>query len=111
MLDDEEFGDFMLTSMALTAMDMTLGAFAYTWSQMVAPKDAPRGASSSLDPQCSENNQQARLPEPFTLDEMVPISSMVPSSMMEAFSNQSAQTGAHHVEVSRVVHKAATLVY
>jgi hypothetical protein len=57
--DDEEFGDFMLSGMALTAADMTLEAFAHTWSQTTAPKDAPRGASPSLDPQRGEGNRQA----------------------------------------------------
>ena len=30
VLDDEDFGNFMLSGMALTAADMTLKAFAYT---------------------------------------------------------------------------------
>jgi hypothetical protein len=57
--DDEEFGDFMLNGMALTEVDMTLEAFAHTWSQTATPKDAPRGASPSLDPQRGEGNRQA----------------------------------------------------
>jgi hypothetical protein len=64
--DDEEFGDFMLSDMALTAADMTLEAFEHTRSQTAAPKDAPRGVSPSLDPQRGEGNRQARLPESFT---------------------------------------------
>jgi hypothetical protein len=56
VLDDEECGDFMLSGMALTAADMTLESFVHTRNQMAAPKDAPRGASPSLDPQRGENN-------------------------------------------------------
>jgi hypothetical protein len=59
MLDDEEFGDFMLWSMALTVADMILEASARTRSLTTAPKEAPRGASSSLDPQRNEGNRQA----------------------------------------------------
>jgi hypothetical protein len=54
--DDEEFGDFMLSGMALTVGNMTLEAFAHTRSQTVAPKDVPRGSSPSLDPQRGEGN-------------------------------------------------------
>jgi hypothetical protein len=54
-----------------------LEAFAHTRSQTVAPKEAPRGASPSLDPQRGEGNKQARLPKSFTLGEVVPTSSMV----------------------------------
>jgi hypothetical protein len=39
--DDEEFGDFMLSSMALTTADMIVEVFAHTWSQTVVPKDTP----------------------------------------------------------------------
>jgi hypothetical protein len=39
--DDEEFGDFMLSGIILSVVDMTLEAFAHTWSQTVALKDAP----------------------------------------------------------------------
>jgi hypothetical protein len=98
--DDEEFGDFMLSGAAFTVADMTLEAFAHTWSQTAAPKDAPRGASPSLDPQHGEGNRQARLPESITLDEMMPTSSMVPPSRVEAPSNRSVQGSASHVEVS-----------
>jgi hypothetical protein len=59
VLDDEEFGDFMSSGMALTAADMTLETFAYTRSQTVAPKDAPRGVSPSLNLQRSKGNRQA----------------------------------------------------
>jgi hypothetical protein len=76
--DDEEFEHFMLSGMAITAADLTLEAFTHTRSQTVVPKEAPRGASPSLDPQRSEGNKQARLPESFTLGEVVPTSSMVP---------------------------------
>jgi hypothetical protein len=55
--DDEEFGDFMLSGMAFTTADMTLEAFSHTRSQTTTPKDAPRGASPSLDPQHSEGNR------------------------------------------------------
>jgi hypothetical protein len=77
LLDDEDFEHFMLSGMAITAADLTLEAFAYTRSQTAAPKEAPRGASPSLDPQGGDGNKQARLPESFTLGEVVPISSMV----------------------------------
>jgi hypothetical protein len=55
--DNEEFGDFMLNGMALTAVDMTMEVFVHTRNQTAAPKDAPRGASPSLDPQRGEGNQ------------------------------------------------------
>jgi hypothetical protein len=48
--DDEDFEHFMLSRMAITAADLTLEAFAHTRSQTGAPKEAPRGASPSLDP-------------------------------------------------------------
>jgi hypothetical protein len=48
--DNEEYGDFMMSGMAVTAEDLTLEVFANTRSQMAAPKDTPRGASSNLDP-------------------------------------------------------------
>jgi hypothetical protein len=48
--DDEDFERFMLSGMAITVADLTLEAFAHTRSQTVAPKEAPRGASPSLDP-------------------------------------------------------------
>jgi hypothetical protein len=67
--NDDEFRDFMLIGVALMAADMTLEAFANTRSQTTAPKDVPRCASSSLDPQRSEGSRQARLPESFTLGE------------------------------------------
>jgi hypothetical protein len=57
--DVEEFGDFMLNGMVLTAADMTVEVFAHTWSQTAAPKDAPRGASPSLHPQRGQGNRQA----------------------------------------------------
>jgi hypothetical protein len=75
--DIEEYGDFMMSGMAVTAEDLTLEVFANTQSQTAAPKDTPRGASSNLDPQRGEGNRQARLLESFTLEEMVPTASMV----------------------------------
>ena len=54
--DDEEFGDFMLSGMVLTMVDMILEAFALTKSQMATPKDVPRGASPCFDPQHGEGN-------------------------------------------------------
>jgi hypothetical protein len=36
ILDDEEFGDFMLSGMALTTADMTVEVFAHTRSQTAA---------------------------------------------------------------------------
>jgi hypothetical protein len=89
--DDEEFGDFMMSGMAFTTKDLTLEVFANTRSQTTAPKDTPRGASSNLDPQRGEGNQQARLLESFTLEEMVPTTSMVYPSRVETSSNRSAQ--------------------
>jgi hypothetical protein len=75
--DDEEYGDSMMSGMAFTAEDVTLEVFANTRSQTAAPKDTPRGASSNLDLQHGEGNRQARLPESFTLEEMVQTTSMV----------------------------------
>jgi hypothetical protein len=109
--DDEEFEHFMLSGMAITAADLTLEAFAHTWSQTVAPKEAPRGASPSLDPQRGEGNKQARLPESFTLGEMVPTFSMVPPIRMRVPSAKVAQGGAELVEAPGVVSAAAARVY
>jgi hypothetical protein len=50
VLDDEEYGDFVMSGMAFTTEDLTLEVFANTQSQTTAPKDTPRGASSNLDP-------------------------------------------------------------
>jgi hypothetical protein len=87
-LDDKEYGEFMTSGMAFTMEDLTLEVFVNTWSQTAAPKDTPRGASSNLDPQCGEGNRQARLPESFTLAEMVPTTSMVYPSRVVASSNR-----------------------
>jgi hypothetical protein len=88
--DDEEYGDFMMSGMAFTAEDLTLEVFTNTRSQTAAPKDTPQGASSNLDPQRGEGNRQARLPESFTLEEIVLTTSMVYPSRMEASSNRPA---------------------
>jgi hypothetical protein len=109
--DDKEYGDFMMSGMAFTAEDLTLEVFANTWSQTVAPKDTPRGANSNLDPQRGEGNRQARLPESFTLEEIVPTTSMVYPSRVEASSNRLAQRGAKPTKASRVVQEAASLIY
>jgi hypothetical protein len=101
--DNEEYGDFMMSGMAITAEDLTLEVFANTRSQTAAPKDTPRGASSNLDPQRSEGNRQARLPESFTLEEMVPTTSMVYPSRVEASSNRPSQRGAKPTKASGVV--------
>jgi hypothetical protein len=58
---------------------------------MAAPKEAPRGASSSLDPQRGEGNKQARLPKSFTLGEVVPTSSVVPPIKVRVPSAKIAQ--------------------
>jgi hypothetical protein len=108
--NDDEFGNFMLSSMALTAADMTLEAFANTRSQTMAPKDVPRGASSNLDPQRSEGSWQARLPESFYLGVLVPTSSMVPPSRVEAPATKTTHKGSPNEEASKVVCEAATLV-
>jgi hypothetical protein len=39
--DNEEYGDVMMSSMAITAEDLTLEVFANTRSQTAAPKDTP----------------------------------------------------------------------
>jgi hypothetical protein len=109
--DDEEYGDFMISGMAFTAEDLTLEVFANTRSQMAAPKDTPRGASSNLDPQRGEGNRQAQLPESFTLEEMVPTTSMVYPSRVEASSNRPAQRGAKPTKASGVVQEVASLIY
>jgi hypothetical protein len=109
--NNEEYGEFMMTGMAFTWEDMTLEVFANTRSQMAAPKDTPRGASSNLDPQCDEGNCQARLPESFTLEEMVPTTSMVYPSRVEASSNRPSQRGAKPTKASGVVQEAASLIY
>jgi hypothetical protein len=91
--DNEEYGDFMMSSMAFKAEDLTLEVFANTRSQTAAPKDTPRG----------EGNRQARLPESFTLEEMVPTTSMVYPSRVEASSNKPSQRGAKSTKTSGVV--------
>jgi hypothetical protein len=109
--DDEEYGDFTMSGMAFTTEDLILEVFANTRSQTTAPKDTPRGASSNLDPQRGEANRQARLPESFILEEMVPTTSMVYPSRVEAFSNRPAQRGAKPTKASRVVQEVASLIY
>jgi hypothetical protein len=109
--DDEEYGDFMMSGMAFTAENLTLKVFANTRSQMAAPKDTPRGASSNLDPQRGEGNRQTRLPESFTLEEMVPTTSMVYPSRVEASSNRPAQRGTRPTKASGVVQEATSLIY
>jgi hypothetical protein len=109
--DDKEYGDFMMNGMAFTTKDLTLEVFANTRSQTAAPKDTPRGASSNLDPQRGGGNRQARLPESFTLEEMVPTTSMVYPSRVEASLNRPAQRGAKSTKASRVVQEAASLIY
>jgi hypothetical protein len=98
--DNEEYGDFMTSGMAVTAEALIVEVFANTRSQTAAPKDTPRGASSNLDPQRGEGNRQARLPESFTLEEMVPTTSMVYPSRMEASSNRPSQRGARPTKAS-----------
>jgi hypothetical protein len=109
--NDEKYGDFMMSSMAFTAEDLTLEIFANTRSQTAAPKDTPRRASSNLDPQRGEGNRQARLPESFSLEEMVPTTSMVYPLRVEASSNRPAQRGAKPTKASGVVQEAASLIY
>jgi hypothetical protein len=65
-----------------------LEVFANTLNQTAVPKDTLQGASSNLDPQRGEGNRQAGLPESFTLEEMVPTTSMVYPSRVEASSNK-----------------------
>jgi hypothetical protein len=109
--DDKEFEYFMLSGMAITTADLTLEAFTHTRSQMAAPKEAPRGASPSLDPQRGEGNKQARLSESFTLGEVVPTSSMVPPIRVRVPSAKIAQGSAESVEAPGVVIEAAARVY
>jgi hypothetical protein len=109
--DDEEFEHFMLSGIAITAADLTLEAFAHTRSQTVAPKEAPRGASPSLDPQRGKGNKQARLPESFTLGEVVPTSSVVLSIRVRVPSPKVAQGGTESVEAPGVVSAAVARVY
>jgi hypothetical protein len=109
--NNEEYGDFMMSGMAITAEDLIVEVFTNTQSQTAAPKDTPRGASSNLDPKRGEGNRQARLPESFTLEEMVPTTSMVYPSRMEASSNRPSQRGARPTKASGVVQEAASLIY
>jgi hypothetical protein len=108
--DDEDFERFMLSGMAITTVDLTLEAFVHTRSQTAAPKEAPRGADPSLDPQCDEGNMQAQLLESFTLGEVVPTSSMVLLIRMRIYSAKIAQGSTELVEVPRVVSEAAAWV-
>jgi hypothetical protein len=100
-----------MSGMAITVEDLTVEVFANTRGQTAAPKDTPRGASSNLDPQRGEGNRQARLPESFTLEEMVPTTSMVYPSRVEASSNRPSQRGAKSTKASGVVQEAASLIY
>jgi hypothetical protein len=109
--DNEEYGEFMMSGMAFTAEDLTLEVFTNTRSQTAAPKDTPRGASSNLDPQRREGNRQARLPKSFTLEEMVPTTSMVYPSRVEASSTRPTQRSAKPTKASGVVQEAASLIY
>jgi hypothetical protein len=109
--DNEEYGDFMMSGLAITTEDLTVEVFANTRSQTAAPKDTPRGASSNLDPQRGEGNRQARLPESFTLEEMVPTTSMVYPSRVEASSNRPSQKGVKSTKTSGMVQEAASLIY
>jgi hypothetical protein len=109
--DDENFEHFMLSGMAITAADLTLEAFAHTRNQTVAPKEAPCGASPSLDPHRGEGNKQARLSESFILREVVPTSSMVPPIRVRVPSRKIAQGGTELVEAPGVVSEAAARVY
>jgi hypothetical protein len=90
---------------------LTLEAFAHTRNQTAAPKEAPRGTSPSLDPQHGEGNKQARLPESFTLEEVVPTSSMVPPIRMRVPLVKIAQGGVESVEAPEVMSEAAARVY
>jgi hypothetical protein len=90
---------------------LTLEAFAHTRSQTAVPKEAPRSASPSLDPQHGEGNKQAQLPESFTLGEVVPTSSMVPPIRMRVPSVKIAQGGAESIEAPEVMSEAAARVY
>jgi hypothetical protein len=108
--DDEDFEHFMLSGMEIIAANLILEAFAHTQSQTTAPKEAPRGASPSLEPQRCEGNKQARLPESLTLGEVVPTSSMVPSIRVRVPSAKIAQGGVEQVEALGVVSEAETWV-
>ena len=81
-------------------------ALATTQSQGVAPKDVPRRTSLNLDLQHGEGNRQARLQVSFTLEEMVPTTSMVYPSRAEASLSRPAQGGTHSTKVSGMVQKA-----
>jgi hypothetical protein len=109
--DDEEFEHIMLSGMAITMADLILKAFAHTRSQMATPKEALRGANPSLDPQRGESNKQARLPESFTLGEVVPTSSMVPPIRVRVPSTKIVQGGVESVEAPGVVSEVAARVY
>jgi hypothetical protein len=108
--DDENFEYFMLSGMAITTADLILEAFAHTRSQTIAPKEAPRGASSNLNPQPGEGNKQARLSESFTLGEVVPTSSMVPPIKVRVPSTKIAQGGTEPMEVLGMVSEVAARV-
>jgi hypothetical protein len=109
--DNKEYGDFMMSGMAVMVEDLTLEVFANTRSQTAAPKDTPQGTSSNLDPQHGEGNRQARLPESFTLEDMVPTTSKVYPSRVEASSNRPSQRGAKPPKASGMVQEAASLIY
>jgi hypothetical protein len=107
---EAEYGDFMMSGMALVAEVMSLEALAIIRRQAATSQDVSCGSSSSLDPQRGERNQQVRLPESFELEEMVPTTSMVYSSRVEASTSRSAQGGARPVETTGVVQEAASII-
>jgi hypothetical protein len=107
---EAEYGDFMMSGMALVAEVTSLEALATTRRQAATSQDVSHGSSSRLDPQHGEGNWQVRLPESFELEEMVPTTSMVYPSRVEASTSKSAQGGARPVETTGVVQEAASII-
>jgi hypothetical protein len=107
---EAEYGDFIMSGMALVAKITSLEALATTRRQAATSQDVSRRSSSSLDPQLGEGNRQVRLPESFELEEMVPTTSMVYPLRVEASTSRSAQGGARPVETTRVLQEAASII-
>jgi hypothetical protein len=102
-----EGSDHMLCGMA-DAQGAPIDAYALTRSKTVV-QDPPRGASSGLDPQRGEANRQARLPESFALDDMVPTTTMIPPQRNSS-SRQAARALRGDGQGTSVLFDAATAV-
>lgn len=73
-----EKNNHMLCGMAMGREGPSLKAYTQIGSQTINVLDVPHGVSLALDLLRGEEHRQVRLHESFTLEDMVPTSSMVP---------------------------------